>query len=84
MTVVGIWPVASDDDSVAAQIDKELRAALRAVTHALLGDSQLSGNCADLKLGTPDVGWREMTGQLARTFVLPVHLTFPEVDPISA
>lgn len=84
VTVTALWPVASDDDSVAAQIDKEMRACLRAVTNALIGDSQLNGNCDDLKLGSPEIVWREMTGQLSRAFLLPVHLTFSEVDDITA
>lgn len=84
VTVSGVWPVGNFSDENAALVDKEIRAIVRSVTNALRGDSQLGGNCADLTIGSAEVGWREWTGQVARAFEISLEIHLAGEEAIAA
>ncbi len=86
VTIRLYWPVQGREAAVAATREASVYAAKAAIKHALVGDSQLGGNCVDLEVGDVVAGWLLLAeqGGAWRTLTIPLVLDFVDVDPIGA
>lgn len=84
LSIRAYWPVAERDKRVLAALDADVQAFVRAIKHALIGDSQLGGNCTDLEAGDAEAGWLLLEGATWRIVTIPLVLDFVDVDPIGA
>jgi len=86
VTIRLYWPVQGREAAVSATREASVYAAKAAIKHALVGDSQLGGNCVDLDVGDVSAGWLMLADQGGawRTLTIPLVLDLVDVDPIGA
>lgn len=76
VTVRAYWPVANRDKPLASALESDLQAFVVLIKTALIGDSQLGGNCADLDVGQADAEWLLLDGGAWRTVTILLVLDF--------
>lgn len=84
LTLRFFWPAATRDKAIAAALEVDVQATARALSHALIGDSQLGGNVVDITLGNSDAGWLLLDGGAWRTLTVDLGLHFVDIDTIGA
>jgi hypothetical protein len=83
ITIRWYWPVGDRAINAAADVERELRTANRATTHALWPDSTLGGFCAGISFTeNAEAGWIEAASGWVRTLTLTLGVEMVDQDDI--
>ncbi len=77
-----LWRI-EEASQVRESVELEVWNANRAIQTALRGDSQLGGNCTDLKLAEATVGYVQIGGAVFRALTIPVAVWVYESEAIA-
>ena len=83
LTIRWYWPVGDRAINAAADVERELRQANRATTHAIWADYTLGGHATGIDFPEgAESGWTETAGGWVRTLTLTLGVDMVDLDDI--